>query len=194
MGGHGTHAGFAALATVTIAALTVIAVGTGAARMRGSVEPPPVFPVVIPGEDSTLPAEQVAIARPSPSARMSGHHPRVTVTATRTLPAPESPPRDGGSPSPLPEPPMPSGGTLDPAPGGGGGKCVPRRPRDCRPPRSPSPVPSPGVSTEPQWGDGESPQPSPTPVTPTPVPSPTPSPEPNRSEPNRPEPNRPEPS
>ncbi|MEZ0073144.1 hypothetical protein ABH927_002490 [Planotetraspora sp. GP83] len=161
-GGHATHAGFAALATVTIAAMTVVAAGTGAARMQGTAEPPPALPIVIPGEDSTLTPDRVlgtsrppVTAHPTRSAR-----PRVKVTATphRMGATPEdpwssvvpSPTSHGGTPAPPQQQPPPDD------------QCFNKKgkPKDCKPTRSPSPVPSSSISTEPQWGDGESPQPS----------------------------------
>ncbi|MEW9529304.1 serine/threonine-protein kinase [Microbispora sp. NPDC049125] len=167
--GHVSHAGFAALATVTIAAMTVVAAGNGAARMQGTAEPPPAVPVVIPGEDSTIPPDQVST--PSHTTRIPvarGQRPEVTVTATRTLAPRGVTPEDAWSTT-VPSPPV--RGTAAPPPPAGG--CVPRKPRDCRPPsHTQSPVPSSGITTEPQWGDGESPQPSPSPTTSSPPPSP----------------------
>ncbi|GIH63655.1 serine/threonine-protein kinase [Microbispora siamensis] len=179
-----SHAGFAALATVTIAAMTVIAAGTGSAHMESTADPPPALPVVIPGEDSALPPEDVlATTRPPVVPIADNARPRVTVTATRTMPPPGSVPgpatADGGWTTPVPSPPA-AGVTLRP----GEGRCGTGRPRDCRStrPSSPgqqgqpghpgqsgqpgqthSPVPSSGISQEPQWGDGESPPPSPSP-------------------------------
>ncbi|WP_084369406.1 protein kinase domain-containing protein [Microbispora sp. ATCC PTA-5024] len=171
-GGHASHAGFAALATVTIAAMTVVAAGTGAARMQGTAEPPPAVPVVIPGEDSTLPPAPAS--RPSrPPTTVGAHVPRppVTVTATRTLPPRVPTPQSPGSPQEQPPPPPGAPPTAVPPPAD---QCFTRKgkPKNCPPGHTQSPVPSSGVTTEPQWGDGESPQPSPSPSSSSPVGSP----------------------
>ncbi|MBB2740501.1 UNVERIFIED_ORG: hypothetical protein FHR35_000321 [Microbispora rosea subsp. rosea] len=175
-----SHAGFAALATVTIAAVTVVAAGTGSAHMESTADPPPAQPVVIPGEDSALPPDDVlGTARPPVVPIVDGARPRVTVTATRTMPPPGSvrgpATEDGGRTSSVPSP-SAAGVTLRPP---AGGHCVTGQPRDCRatrpsPPGHPghpghpgqpgqtgSPIPPSGISQEPQWGDGESPPPSP---------------------------------
>ncbi|MGI5157153.1 protein kinase domain-containing protein [Microbispora sp. CA-102843] len=180
-----SHAGFAALATVTIAAMTVVAAGTGSAHMESTADPPPALPVVIPGEDSALPPEDVlGTARPPVVPIADGARPKVTVTATRTMPPPGSVPgpatADGTwTTTSIPSPP-PAGVTLRPS----DGRCVTGRTRDCHStrPSSPgqpgqpghsgqpgqsgqtrSPIPPSGVGQEPQWGDGESPPPSPSP-------------------------------
>ncbi len=161
-GAQASHAGFAALATVAIAAVTVVAAGTGAARMDRTADPPPARPVVIPEDGATPPPDVLSTSRP-PVLPVSARRPRATVTATRTMPpsAPATP--DEQRATAVPSPPS-DGGTLRPPPEG---HCAPGRHGDCgpgrpSPPEQPSsPPPSPGITTEPQWGDGESPQPSP---------------------------------
>ncbi|MEU6414091.1 protein kinase [Microbispora sp. NPDC046933] len=181
-----SHAGFAALATVTIAAVTVVAAGTGAARMQGTADPPPALPVVIPGEDSALPPEDVlGTTRPPVVPIADAARPKATVTATRTMPPPATP--DGARTTSVPSPPV--GVTLRPP---ADGHCVTGRPRDCRstrpsppgqagqpgrpgqpgwPGQTRSPISPPAISPEPQWGDGESPPPSPSPPPESPPPS-----------------------
>ncbi len=173
-GGHGSHAGFAALATVTIAAMTVIAAGTGTARMEGAAEPPPAVPMLIPGEDSTItPGRALGTSRtPGTSATPAA---QVTITSTRTVSPSSSTPDDPWSTT-VPSPPPSTSGSAPPM-----NQCfdVSGKPRPCV---TRSPVPSGGISPEPQWGDGEPPQPTPTPTTPAPgqtqppAPSPSPSP------------------
>ncbi|WP_204287534.1 serine/threonine-protein kinase [Microbispora amethystogenes] len=160
-GAQASHAGFAALATVTIAAVTVVAAGTGAARMDRTADPPPAQPVVIPGDGATPPPDVLSTSRP-PVRPVSAHQPRATVTATRTMPPPAAATPDEQRATAVPSPP-PDGGGVRPPPEehcapGRHGDCDPGRPS---PPEQPSsPPPSPEITTEPQWGDGESPQPS----------------------------------
>ncbi|TQS13054.1 serine/threonine protein kinase [Microbispora sp. SCL1-1] len=147
--GQVSHAGFAALATVTIAAVTVVAAGAGSAHMQSTADPPPAAPVVIPGEDSALPPDDALRTGPPVVPIADAARPRVTVTATRTMP-PGSP---GSTPAPVttddgrataPPSPTPAGTTLRP----GDGRCVTGRPRDCRPTR-PSPPGRPGRPNQP---------------------------------------------
>ncbi|GGO23053.1 hypothetical protein GCM10010116_46510 [Microbispora rosea subsp. aerata] len=192
--GQMSHAGFAALATVTIAAVTVVAAGAGSARMQRTADPPPALPVVIPGEDSALPPDDVlGSTRPPVVPIADGARPRVTVTATRTMPPPRpsSAPPSTTPPEPAPAEPGGNGAwtapprarvTLRPP---ANGHCLTGRPRDCRtarpsppdrigqsgpPGQGHSPQPSTGISPDPQWGDGESPPPaqSPQPESPQP--------------------------
>ncbi|WP_327045986.1 serine/threonine protein kinase [Microbispora sp. NBC_01189] len=162
-GAQASHAGFAALATVTIAAVTVVAAGTGAARMDRTADPP-ARPVVIPGDGATPPPDVLGTSRP-PVRPVSARQPRATVTATRTMPPPAPATPDEQRATAVPSPP-PDGGSLRPPPEG---HCAPGRRGDCdsgqsSPPAQPSsPPPSPEITTEPQLGDGESPQPSPDP-------------------------------
>ncbi|WP_203886610.1 serine/threonine-protein kinase [Planotetraspora kaengkrachanensis] len=159
-GGHVTHAGFAALATVTIAAMTVVATGSGVARLRGGTEPPPPAPVVMPGDEGVSIPQQTP---PPPSPSATGLSPiiRTTVTATASPPIVRVE---------APLPPLPP---VDP--------CFVRagRPKDCvpsQPSQPPTPAPPSPAGPQPSPDDsGVSPQPSPSPV-PSPEPSPSPSP------------------
>ncbi|WP_169946288.1 serine/threonine-protein kinase [Microbispora sp. H11081] len=184
-----SHAGFAALATVTIAAVTVVAAGTGAARMESTADPPPSLRVVVPGEDAAIPPEdKIGTSRPPVVPIADAARPRVTVTATRTMPPPGPATPESARSTTVPTPPSPDVTVRPPV----DGHCGPGRGRDCRPgrpaptgqpgkpgnPGNPGPpgqpghpgqghppVPTTGVTAEPQWGDGE-PQPS-TPAPPT---------------------------
>ncbi|MBP2703731.1 protein kinase [Microbispora sp. RL4-1S] len=169
--GHVAHAGFAALATVTIAAMTVVAAGTGAARMQGTVDPP-ARPVVIPGEDGTMPpggAPASSAPRYARGAERTAGAPGprawVTVTATRSASPPEDTPRSPWVSATLSPPPRGRGGVASASPPPDDESCLTARgrPRRCPPGQSGSPRPSASIGTEPQWGDGESPSPSPLP-------------------------------
>ncbi|GAA1300918.1 hypothetical protein Psi02_27920 [Planotetraspora silvatica] len=154
-GGHVTHAGFAALATVTIAAMTVVATGSGVARLRGGTEPPPVVPVVMPGDEAaSLPQQTPPPARP-PSTTLSPVV-RTTVTATASVPFAR-----GGQP-------VRSAPPVDP--------CAPgaERPAGCEPSQPPQPPPPSPDDPQPSPDDEVPPQPSPSPV-PSPEVSPSPS-------------------
>ncbi|MBD3148244.1 serine/threonine-protein kinase [Microbispora bryophytorum] len=153
-----SHAGFAALATVTIAAVTVVAAGAGSAHMNSTADPPPALPVVIPGEDSALPPEDVlGTARPPVVPIVDGARPRVTVTATRTMPPPGTVPgpatEDGGRTPSAPSP-SAAGATLRPP---AGGHCVTGGPKDCgssrpSPPAHPDRPGRPGRGGQPGQG------------------------------------------
>jgi eukaryotic-like serine/threonine-protein kinase len=154
VGGHATQAGFAALATVTIAAVTVVATGSGVARLRGDTEPPPALPVVMPGDEGAPVLQELPPASRPPS--VTGPAVRTTVTATVT-PARQ----EGLLGSAVPSPPDEG--------------CVPGRPKRCPPTQAPSPVPSPPEEPQPS-PDDEPGEPSPVAspdVTPTPTPTPT---------------------
>ncbi|GAA2393182.1 hypothetical protein GCM10010404_58090 [Nonomuraea africana] len=179
-GAHVSHASFAALATVSIAALTVAAAGGGGGvRLDGATQTPENAPYVMPNGTarSTInpgrPAEQTTVHPPPAGPSVT---PTVVVTHTRTVsPSRLRPPRTETQgvawPEHLSRPPdLPGNG--DP------GDCVnpagkKRGKRDC-------PRPSSGITTIPQEGPGEEPVPSPSvSVTPTdqgsPAPTDTPS-------------------
>jgi serine/threonine protein kinase len=158
-GGHATHAGFAALATVTIAAMTVVATGSGVARFKGGTEPPPVVPVVMPGGEGASVPQQTP-PPPRPTSTTLSPVIRTTVTATAAVPVARG------------EQPWRSAPPVDPCahrPGRRVG-CEPSRPS--RPPRPAPPSPA---GPQPSPDDHVPPQPSPSPV-PSPEVSPTASP------------------
>ncbi|NUR86960.1 MAG: serine/threonine protein kinase [Nonomuraea sp.] len=171
-GAHLSHASFAALATVSIAAMTVIAASTGdGMRIGGSSQLPEVPPVVEPHGtfDSTLRPSSSAVLTPYGTVTTTGTPATVTITpkpgrgtVTVLTPKPDgrywTPPDDVGT------------GPRDPGPGNGDpGDCMnpagrqrgKAAKRDC-------PQPSGSISTIPQDGPGESP-----PATPTVTDSPT---------------------
>ncbi|GAA5069804.1 hypothetical protein HNP84_001810 [Thermocatellispora tengchongensis] len=180
-GNNMSHAGFAALATVSIAAVTVIAAsgggtGVGEASQYGG------------GAYASQDGTALSTARP-PEPRVAGTSvgpgrldggtrtpPVVVVTTTRTALKPPPYPTPQGTwtaPQPGASDPYEPG----PQPSGAPSTCYnPRgKPRPCQGGGGPRPRPSGGISTEPQWGDGEE-TPTPTPsVTLTPTPTPTPS-------------------
>ncbi|GII57228.1 hypothetical protein Pth03_56170 [Planotetraspora thailandica] len=151
MGGYATQAGFAALATVTIAAVTVVATGSGVARLRGDTEPPPALPVVMPGDEGVPAPQELPLASIPPTVTS----PPVRTTVTTTV-GPVSRQEEPVRPPALPP----------------GHVCEPGRPKACPPTQAPSPVPSVPVEPQPSPDDGEPPQPSP-PVSPEVSPSPT---------------------
>ncbi|MEV7806725.1 serine/threonine-protein kinase [Microbispora sp. NPDC088329] len=178
-GAQMSHAGFAALATVTIAAVTVVAAGAGSAHMESTADPPPALPVAVPGEDSALPPEDVlGTFRPPVVPIADGAGPRVTVTATRTMPPPAPPSAPPSAQPSAPSTPPPGTEARDdawttsaPSPPPGvirrppaKGDCATGRPRDCRSPR-PSPPVRPGQTRQPgnpeHPGQGHTPIPSP---------------------------------
>ncbi|MDP9862382.1 MULTISPECIES: serine/threonine-protein kinase [Streptosporangium] len=176
---HLSQASFAALATVSMAAVTVVAAGSGGGGGGGGggVEDgsgtPGRVPVVIPVQERTAdPASRAA--------RPPGGRPRTTpvmtpstvlVTATRTVSVPAADgereePRPGRSPG------------SDGPPGGGGPRtCADAtakgrgRGDDC--PATPG-SPKPSFTQIPQTGDGESPAPSPAPSVTAPTSPPPP--------------------
>ncbi|MEV4287973.1 protein kinase [Nonomuraea bangladeshensis] len=182
-----SHATFAALATVSIAAATVIAAASGPGQdvEGGSVAPPPA---VVPqsSADSTLrppatrtggppppgrartPRTVPAVATPAPE-RPSGRTPTVYVTRTRTAatvavvtPAPNR--EDTSRPPTAGEPGGPEPGGPDP------GECAnpASRRRGDAAARRDCPRPTASITTIPQDGPGESPDPS-TSAQPTPT-------------------------
>ncbi len=153
-GAHLSHASFAALATVSIAAVTVAAAGGGAGLRAATPPSPQAVPVVRPHgtADSTVKpivAGTSGLIRPSGTAT-----PTVVVTRTATvrptvvvsLPTPDHHRDEGGTPPPSAERPRPGdpGGCVNPA-GRKRGRC---------------PEPSTSISSIPQEGPGESPGPS----------------------------------
>ncbi|MGA5760774.1 serine/threonine-protein kinase [Nonomuraea bangladeshensis] len=182
-----SHATFAALATVSIAAVTVIAAASGSGQdvEGGSVAPPPA---VVPqsSADSTLrppatrtggppppgragtPRTVPAVATPAVE-RTSGRTPTVYVTRTRTAatvavvtPAPNR--EDTSRPPTAGEPGGPEPGGPDP------GECAnpASRRRGDAAARRDCPRPTASITTIPQDGPGESPDPS-TSAQPTPT-------------------------
>ncbi|GAA2868910.1 hypothetical protein GCM10010517_28810 [Streptosporangium fragile] len=166
-GAHLSQASFAALATVSMAAVTVIAAsGGGVSAGDGSRVPDPV-PMVVPAEGTTSSSTFRGARPPGGSPRTPARvaPPTVRVTATRTIAAPEV--EDTGRREPGPGHSQGPGGSADDgeepqtcadvtAKNRGGG-----RERDC--PTS-SGGPRPSFTQIPQTGDGESPSPSPTSV------------------------------
>ncbi|GAA1768996.1 serine/threonine-protein kinase [Nonomuraea bangladeshensis] len=182
-----SHATFAALATVSIAAVTVIAAASGSGQdvEGGSVAPPPA---VVPqsSADSTLRPPATRTGGPSPPGRAgiprtvpavvtpaverpSGRTPTVYVTRTRTAatvavvtPAPNR--EDTSRPPTAGEPGDPDPGGPDP------GECAnpASRRRGDAAARRECPRPTASITTIPQDGPGESPDPS-TSAQPTPT-------------------------
>ncbi|MFC4058912.1 protein kinase [Planomonospora corallina] len=173
---HGVHlsqAGFAVLATVSMAALAVVAAGNGGAGADGGPRRFEPVPLVIPADD---PGTSTVSGVPRPAGR--GVRParpstpsEVTVTATRTLPAPEESGRSGGSDQDGRWGPEERPGGRGDGDGDGDGSGAPEEPRPCgaggaRPaPGGECPSPTGGAKPSftriPQTGDGESPSPGP---------------------------------
>ncbi|MFG1965766.1 serine/threonine-protein kinase [Nonomuraea sp. NPDC049028] len=166
-GAHLSHATFAALATVSIAAVTVIAAsggGGGGPSIGGASPPPENRPVVQPYEsaDSTRrPAITPLTSVPATVAGTAITSPPVSATRARTTapvivldPSPER--KTAWHPPTTYEPGEPgdadTGGCAGPAGKRRGGSAR----RDC-------PPPSASITTIPQDGPGESPDPSVTP-------------------------------
>ncbi|WP_157245369.1 serine/threonine-protein kinase [Nonomuraea typhae] len=159
-GSPASHAGFAALATVSIAALTVIAAGNPSSPGSSGGSVIPEAPVVMPhgsaGSTVRPPGGGAVPVSVAPVVSASASGPAVTLTRTLTpsavaTPPPPSVPHATGSPPP---------GTFRPEPSRED-DCANPAARDC-------PVPSGGITTIPQEGPGESPEPS---LTPTDVPT-----------------------
>ncbi|MFB9676584.1 serine/threonine-protein kinase [Streptosporangium vulgare] len=188
-GAHLSQAGFAALATVSMAAVTVAAAtgGGGSGPLGGPGVPEPV-PLVLPAEgmptasvfrDGTRPPTgRPRVATPTTPST-------VQVTTTRTVSLPTTGVDGGdGREDPLPERPQgPRGSGDSPDDGDDPRDCADAtakgkgRARDC-PTASSDPKPS--FTQIPQTGDGESPSPTPTAPAPsgttiTPHPTPGPS-------------------
>ncbi|MEO3807652.1 protein kinase [Sphaerisporangium sp. B11E5] len=182
--GHVSHAGFAALATVTIAAVTVVAAGTGGNSINPISDPgtPERVPFVMPFHDSRTPTGPsgatlpVAAASGPHASTAPGSPPGVAVTPgpakTRSGP-PTGDPGGPGDPwqSQMPRPTGVRTTTRppDPAPSptcadrrGREKPCQPTRTQQPRPTRTPKPTVS--ISQVPEWGDGEDPSATPTAV------------------------------
>jgi hypothetical protein len=180
--GHASHAGFAALATVSIAAVTVVAAGTGGSRIDPTVSRPDRVPVVLPIQGSRVPVEVLATSGPGgvtsgPHATAPGVPPGLTstppVAATRSggpsvdAPIPEDPWQ-----TPMPSPTPVRSTTAPPVPDDPP-TCTDKRGKEkpCKPTKDPEPTaepsptktpkPSVSISQIPEWGDGESAQPTP---------------------------------
>ncbi|MEU9835271.1 protein kinase [Streptosporangium sp. NPDC048047] len=181
-GGSFSQAGFAALATVSMAALTVAAAaraGDGGTGGAGGSGVPERVPVVVPAEGATV---TPAPHRPRPAEGGPRQAPPVTptaitVTATRTVPVPTSRTSADVPAEPSPSRPRdtagpPGGGdgpqTCADLPGNGGGRGNGRgggrgrgANRGCpEATGAPTPRPRPSFTQIPQTGDGESQAPS----------------------------------
>ncbi|MFD1496304.1 serine/threonine-protein kinase [Streptosporangium lutulentum] len=185
---HLSQAGFAALATVSMAAVTVVAATSGGTGTGTGSGVPERMPMVVPSE-STTPGSALSGTRPPVGRPQTPPPPPITpttvmVTTTQTVPAVTPPAGDREEPSPE-RPHGPDGRPDDDEGGdengggdGGGGGREPQtcagtttnrakaRTRDC--PTTPN-SPRPSFTQIPQTGDGESPSPTPT----TPIPSST---------------------
>ncbi|MFF3437522.1 serine/threonine-protein kinase [Streptosporangium sp. NPDC002721] len=191
-GAHLSQAGFAALATVSMAALTVAAAtgGGGSDPTGGSGVPEPV-PLVLPADGTPSASVFSPDTRPL-SGRTRVPTPTtpstVQITTTRTVSLPtEGLDGHDGREDPLPErrPRGPRGSGDSPDDGEGPRDCADAtakgkgRAGDCPTP-SGGPRPKPSFTQIPQTGDGESPSPTPTAPAPsgttiTPQPTPGPS-------------------
>ncbi|MEV7969821.1 serine/threonine-protein kinase [Sphaerisporangium sp. NPDC088356] len=186
--GHASHAGFAALATVSIAAMTVVAAGTGGTDAAPSVSGPGRIPVVRPIEGSRVPVEVLETSGPRVVAGVSpstgpGELPGFTPTPTLAMSRQGDP--SGGTPTPnapwqtrMPSPTAVRTTPPPPPPPDDPETCTNKRGKEkpCKPTKSPTQEPSPtktppkptvSISQVPEWGDGESPDPTPPPPTPT---------------------------
>ncbi|WP_189240357.1 serine/threonine-protein kinase [Planomonospora parontospora] len=166
-GPHLPQAGFAALATASMAVLAVVAAGNGVLG-GGGARPPEHVPMVIPADGTPTGG---VFRRTRPPAGGTGTVPPVspstiTVTTTRTMPVPqvsghaeESAPGDPREPGEPPDEPG-GGGPGEPQTcADGGGEAAARGPGGDCPTRTAAPEPS--FTRLPQTGDGESPPPSP---------------------------------
>jgi hypothetical protein len=186
--GHASHAGFAALATVSIAAATVVAAGTGGSKVDPRVSRPDRVPLVVPIDGSRVPVEVldtsgtgVAASGPSALTTAPGRPPGLTPTPTLAATRPEG--SDDGVPvpdatwqTPMPSP-TPVRTTPRPADSEDPQGCTNKKGKEkpCKPTKDPSQNPSPtktpkpttSISQVPEWGDGESTSPAPPPATPT---------------------------
>lgn len=170
------HASFAALATVSIAAVTVAAAIEGWDRPTwpdagGRPDPYAAPPASWDGEGgtarSTARVRQDRVAGTSSAVRppTTRRPPTVVVvTTTHAVPIRFIQPDDGGGQA-VTEPPIASDPDVPPRPvRTRGPECAGIRgiPRLCLP--RPRPIPSGGIGVEPQWGDEESPSPTPAPT------------------------------
>ncbi|MFF0245450.1 serine/threonine-protein kinase [Streptosporangium sandarakinum] len=185
-GGSFSQAGFAALATVSMAALTVVAAaraGDGGVDGAGGVGVPERVPVVVPAEGATA-TSAFRPSRPPEGGTRSAppvEPTTVTVTATRTVPVPtaHTPPDISAEPSP-----SRTRDTAGPPGGGDGPQTCADLPgngkgngrgsgngrgngrgrganRGCpEATGAPTPGTRPSFTQIPQTGDGESPAPS----------------------------------
>ncbi|GAA3804164.1 hypothetical protein GCM10022226_24970 [Sphaerisporangium flaviroseum] len=181
--GHASHAGFAALATVSIAAATVVAAGSGGTRIDPSVDRPDRVPVVVPIEGSRVPVEVLdtsgsGVAASGVPTTAPGSPPAFVNTPTVAMSRPGESTDSPLPPSPwetrVPSP-KPVRSTQQP-PADDPPTCTNKRGKEkpCKPTRDPKPtqVPSPtrtpvptvSITQIPEWGDGESPAPTPTPT------------------------------
>ncbi|WP_181870976.1 serine/threonine protein kinase [Sphaerisporangium album] len=158
--GHTSHAGFAALATVSIAAVTVVAAGTGGTTVERRAGDPGTVPVVVPIQGTRVPVEMLDTSTPvtgsgtsrSPYTGGPGSLPPGLADARTPVATghadPTGGPVGGGDPwetpvrSPVPErttpPPPPPPQESDPP-------CTNKRgqERPCKPTKDPQPTKSP---------------------------------------------------
>ncbi|MEU7986395.1 serine/threonine-protein kinase [Streptosporangium canum] len=177
---HLSQASFAALATLSMAAVTVVAAGSGGAGAGDGAGAPDLAPMVIPAQESTVGSISRGARPPGgrqqPTRVMTPS--TVLVTTTHTVSAP--PANDGR------EEPRPGRSQDDDGPSGEGGSqaCADvtakgkgqgrgDKDRDC--PATPGASPKPSFTQIPQTGDGESPGPSPAPSVTATASSPPPS-------------------
>ncbi|GGT36079.1 protein kinase [Nonomuraea spiralis] len=171
-GAHLAHAGFAALATVSIAAVTVIAALGGDALSQGGGSPPPAEPAIVRPHVSGHPTATPAGDRPPAHVARPASVPTATVSVTRARtpagrftfldPGPDRR-RDDPRPSSTSGPGNPGGEEPGPC-----ARPAARRRGGDRPGGRDCPRPSGSISTIPQDGPGESPEPTvPSPSTPT---------------------------
>ncbi|WP_214317141.1 serine/threonine-protein kinase [Nonomuraea sediminis] len=161
-GAHLSHASFAALATVSIAAVTVIAAGTGdGMRIGGSSQLPAVPPMVQPHGtvDSTLrPTSPLPASYGTVTATATAPTVFVTQSPTRgmvttLIPTPD---RQGG------QPPVVDNRPGEPGTGDQGDCMNPAGKQRGKSARHDCPQPSTSITTIPQDGPGESPSVTPT--------------------------------
>ncbi|WP_449060530.1 protein kinase domain-containing protein [Planomonospora algeriensis] len=179
-GPHLPQAGFAALATASMAVLAVVAAGNGGLG-DGDARPPEHVPMVIrptarPRAAASAGRAPGRAARTVPPVSPS----TITVTTTRTMPVPQvsghaGEPAPGGPRDPEEPPDEPGGG--DPGEpqtcAEGQGKGAAQGPGAGCPAETADPEPS--FTRIPQTGDGESPPPSPSASATAPTSSPSPS-------------------
>ncbi|GLW09313.1 hypothetical protein Misp01_44420 [Microtetraspora sp. NBRC 13810] len=166
---HLSHASFAALATVSIAAVTVIAASGGATLGETGREAAP-YAVTPDGTalSTARPAETGppgSSFAPAPVAGRRSPPAAVVITTRRTQGEPPyTTPHGTWSAPPPPQESAPQ--RPDPVPTDEE-VCLNRKgkPRPCPSATRTRPRPSGGITTEPQWGGGESPSPTPTDTT-----------------------------
>lgn len=171
-GAHLSHAAFAALATVSIAAVTVAAAGGGGVRLGGSSQVPESVPVVAPHGTADSTIKPLTSPGLTPRPGQTPATPTVVVTHTRTLSPSALVTPTGARMREFPDEEDPRTRQPDVPGHGDPGECVnpagrkrgKAASRDC-------PEPSTSISTIPQEGPGESPYPTPTDSTPSASPS-----------------------